>query len=209
MACGPTAIPEITEVETPPRLSTIGAGVKIFVYDVGLAPSDYHDGPDNVVELGDSYDDTELLDEVDPEFKVDHYYGGHTVAISDVIATLAPGAEVKAVRVTNNSGLVTDVAATTRMVSTLKQAGANAPQVIINSFGSPACDVSSDPDDGEMVPLGLEAIAEVIDRREQSVLVAAAGNRSTDRQFYPGAFDFGDPDRCVSGRRARRHGRGR
>jgi subtilisin family serine protease len=47
-------------------------------------------------------------------------------------------------------------------------------------------------------PLGLEAITEVIDRREQSVLVAASGNRSTDRQFYPGAFDTdpaADPDR--------------
>lgn len=187
----PSGYPKITTVTTPPRDAGLGAGVKVFVYDVGLAPASQSDRPPNVSELVAGVDE-EVLDVEPPIGKVDRFYGAHTVGIADVFATLAPAAVVKAVRITNSRGFVTDVTAVTRMSNTLQQA-VNPPDVIINSFGSPACSVSGSPSDGEMVPLGLQAITEAIDARGDSVLVAAAGNRSTDRRFYPGAFDT-DPD---------------
>jgi hypothetical protein len=194
----PNGYPVNTDIVTPPREDTLGDGTNAFVMDVGIPPAKWANRPDNVeqLELGA---DKEILDTLAPKGKVDRYHAGHTVVISHEIDTLAPAARVQAVKVTGARRVITDVSATKEMSDALRTAD-DAPEVIIASFGSPACNVSSDPADGELVPLGLQAIIEVVHRRGESVIVAAAGNNSTNRRFYPGAFDTDpapDPDNDV------------
>jgi subtilisin family serine protease len=40
-----------------------------------------------------------------------------------------------------------------------------------------------------MVPLGLQMVAEAVDRTRDAVVVASAGNDGTDKPFYPAAFE--------------------
>jgi hypothetical protein len=62
------------------------------------------------------------------------------------------------------------------------------PALIVNAFGSAACDAGPPGAGDEMVPLGLRMVAEAVDRNCEVLVVASSGNRSTDRRFYPAAF---------------------
>jgi subtilisin family serine protease len=76
------------------------------------------------------------------------------------------------------------------MATTLKQANAaNAwPDLIVEPFGSPACDLDPTHPGDELAPIGLEAVSDAVDRFDQALEVASAGNRSESRRFYPAAF---------------------
>jgi hypothetical protein len=122
--------------------------------------------------------------------KADFYYTGHSMAIGGVLEVIAPGAVVKLVKITETNGIATDVSAARRMATTLKQANAsNAwPDLIVTPFGSTACDVNPGIPGDELAPLGLEAVTEAVDRIDQALVVASAGNRGESRRFYPAAF---------------------
>lgn len=187
----PDGYPENTALRTDPRAGH-GGGVDVYVYDTGLAPAQI-ERPPNITELQPGVDQ-EILDAEPRAGVVDRYYANHTGSIADVFATLAPDAVLHAVKITNSKGIVTDVTATTRISNTLRNPAPD-PEVIVESFGSPGCAVSELASDGDMVPLGLEAIAEAVEARNRSVVVAAAGNRTSDLAFYPGAFDtVGNPE---------------
>jgi subtilisin family serine protease len=103
---------------------------------------------------------------------------------------MAPGVTVTEARMTEANGVATDVSAARRMATTLRKfnLAGNWPDLIVNAFGSPACDVDPLSPGGELVPVGLQAVAEAVDRIGQSMIVASAGNRATNRRFYPAAF---------------------
>ena len=171
------------------RAAGLGAGITIAVYDTGVAPAGQVTRPSNASRLTPG--DTETLDgDVPPDGTVDLYYGGHFTAISHVLATIAPAAAVEAVRISEPDGVVTDVSATRRMAATLHRAKAAGawPDLIVTAFGSEACDRDPLVPGAELEPLGLQAVTEAVDRFNQTIIVAASGNRSTNRRFYPAAF---------------------
>jgi hypothetical protein len=64
------------------------------------------------------------------------------------------------------------------------------PEPVVISSGSAACDLDpARPWLGDMEPLGLQMVAEAIERFDQALFVASAGNRSTFRRYHPAAFD--------------------
>jgi hypothetical protein len=184
----PAGFPSPAPSLPPTRPSTAGAGVNIVVFDSGLASPTQSLHPANVVRL--TSQDVESVDTRPTDGIVDLYFGGHGVAIAGVIATMLPSATVTEARITEANGVATDVSAARRMATSLKNANqANAwPDVIVNAFGSPACDLDPTVPGDELAPVGLEAVSEAVDRHDESMIVAAAGNRSTSRRYYPAAF---------------------
>jgi hypothetical protein len=185
----PKGYPTPTSDVEPVRDKTLGAGVRVWVYDTGLPPASQGARAPHLSKLTSA--DDEDLDVRKPIGIVDRYFGGHTLAIGDVIGTIAPGAIVKAARVTDSTGLATDASAARRMAATLKKANAkdNWPDLIVNAFGSPACNRNPSVPGVDMPPLGLLAVSESVDQHAQSLMIVSAGNRSTNRPFYPAAFD--------------------
>jgi hypothetical protein len=183
----PRGFPQPTTVVQQPRAATIGDEVDIWVYDAGLPSETDGNWAPNVSRL--TPDDVEHLDVVQPgKDVVDIYSGGHTLAIADVIATIAPAAKVKAVRITDSTGVATDVSAARRMARTLSGIP-DWPELILNAFGSPTCNQGGSSPHVDLAPIGLEAVAEAVGRQDDVVLVASAGNRASQRPFYPAAFD--------------------
>lgn len=182
---GPTAMwpggpPEPATEPVAVRAAGTGAGVQVLVYDAGLPPPDQSAHPPNLSRLRQA--DVEHLDQQAPFGVVDNYFAGHTVAIADVIHTLAPGAVVKVARITGTDGVPTDALAAERMATSLREARDQGvwPDLIVNAFGSTSCD--------GLAPLGLAAVTEAIDRQDRALVVASAGNRGESRPFYPAAF---------------------
>ena len=185
----PFGPPTPTTEPAQARDAGIGAGVTIALYDVGVPPANQANRPGNLTQLTST--DVEILDaDVPPDHVVDLDYGAHTIAIAGVIATLAPGATVKAARITESNGVATDLSAARSMASTLRNATrpSDWPKVIVSPFGSPVCEVGSTDPGADMAPLGLEMVTEAVDRHDQAVLLVSAGNRGTSQHFYPAAF---------------------
>lgn len=175
----PTGYPEGTKDPLPTPRAVPGTGVEIALYDTGVPSAADADLPPNLERWNNT--DTEIVDR-NGDLLADLYFAGHSPSISSTIETMAPGAVVSAARITEANGVPTDVSATKRMVSSLRAANtANAwPDIIVAPFGSAVCD--------GMEPPGLEMVAEAVERHDQTLVLAAAGNRSTDRPFYPAAF---------------------
>jgi hypothetical protein len=185
----PNGFPTPTSDVEPTRDPALGDKVRIWVYDTGLPPAAQGARAPHLSKL--TKVDNETLDARKPSGVVDLYYGGHTLAIGDVMATMAPGAIVKAARITDQMGIATDSTAARRMAATLKKANAKDqwPDLIVNAFGSPACLVDASVPGVDMPPLGLRAVSESVDQHAEALMIVSAGNRSTDRPFYPAAFD--------------------
>jgi hypothetical protein len=185
----PNGGPKPAAMPAPRRAPAIGAGKTIFVYDTGLLSELESNIPPNVTKLT-AADAEKPADTRVPFGVVDLGSAGHTTAIAGVIYTVAPGAEVEAIRITGTDGVATDVTTARRMAETLRQANLTAsfPDLIVNAFGSPACDGGPGLPGVELVPLGLAMVAEAVDRNNRALVVASAGNRSSNRRFYPAAF---------------------
>jgi len=180
----PYGDPVPTTKEESPRKAAYGEGVEIWALDTGLPDKSVGAWAPNVSRL--TSNDKEILDAVDPTLDiVDTYFKGHTLAIADVINTMAPGADVEAVMITDEYGLITDVSAARRIAAELK-ATTDWPQIMVAAFGSAVCEQEPGVD---MVPVGLDAIADAVDKRGGAVMVISAGNRSSSRAFYPAAFE--------------------
>ncbi len=112
------------------------------------------------------------LDELDADSSGElDLEAGHGTFISGIVAQVAPGAKVLALKALDPSGITDDLTAA-RRVRDAMQAGA---QVINLSFGGYT---HSDA--------GLVALDAVLSQKEV-VVVAAAGNDAVDRPFYPAA----------------------
>lgn len=179
---------------TSPSGKQLGTGVRVAVYDTGLAPN-VHPALLSKVGVFKAFD-KENPDQNHDTF-VDYPAAGHGLAISGVLATLDAGVSVKVARISDSRGLATDLTAASRIFASLASTpSAKWPSVLVNSFGTPACDLvpaQSPTDARTLEPLALEAVAELVARaagtqKQGMILVAAAGNRGTTRPFYPAAF---------------------
>lgn len=179
----PYGPPEPTTAPVPtPRRARIGRGVTIALYDTGT-PIDRFGAaaPTNLLDVGD-------IDKLDRNVDglADLPYDGHTLAVASVIDTLAPGTEVLAQRILDARGVATDSTAAERLVASYRESFPNnlagaTPDILLMPFGTAACD--------GLPPLALQTLIADVVRDGRSLVVAAAGNRSTDRPFYPAAFD--------------------
>lgn len=185
----PNGPPEPTTELPPDRADTIGAGTTIAVYDMGMPVRERGNWPPNVTRLDGS--DVEIVDAEEPALVADRIWNGHSVAIADVLNTVAPAASVEAVRITEPSGVPTEESATRRMTSTLSRAHdvGRSPDLAVAAFGTPGCAIDPlDPSRGDLVPLGLQMVADAVDHYRETLIVASAGNRNTSRRYYPAAF---------------------
>jgi subtilisin family serine protease len=76
------------------------------------------------------------------------------------------------------------------MATTLRKANQTGswPDVVVLAFGSPACDAGPALAGADLPPLGLQMVTEAVDRHDEALIVASAGNRSSPRPHYPAAF---------------------
>lgn len=185
----PDGGPEKTGSPGVPRPG-LGAGTTVALFDSGVPASIEAKLPPRLSALtaGDAEDPDRNDDDL-----ADVYYAVHLTAIAGIFATIVPEADVVGVRVTGPNGVATEFSAAKRMVTTLRaahRAGAW-PQVIVNSFGTAVCHEGGPNPGVDLIPLGLQLVAEAVDRHQEAVVVAAAGNRGTDKPFYPAAFQGG------------------
>jgi Subtilase family len=192
----PDGDPEkLTGPLTPSRTNStgvpIGNAIKIMVYDVGIAPRAAGVLP-NASPLIAA--DNEQID-IDNDGVADYPAVGHGLAIGGVIATLAPGAIVQEARVSDRDGLATDVSAARRMATSLRNMPKlQWPSLVVNAFGTSACDFDTNNPGLQLEPVGLKAVVEVTDRFDPLLndgfyIVASAGNQDSSRETYPAAFD--------------------
>lgn len=185
----PNGPPDPTRAQPPKRAPDLGQGVTVAVYDMGMpGPADAN-WPPNVSRLTPG--DVEQIDARAPFGVADHTWTGHDVAIASMINTIAPGAAVEAVRMTEPGGVPTEESAARRMARTLSAAHADgrSPELAVNAFGTPGCLLDPrHPELGDLVPLGLEMVTDAVDRYRETLIVASAGNRGTSRRYYPAAF---------------------
>ena len=197
----PYGYPKKTSALTTPRGSfvpntadKIGTTVKVEVYDTGLAALNPTDLP-TTTKLSSTDDEQANIVNNGPKM-VDYPHAYHGTAIAGVLTTIAPGMTIQEVRINDRSGLLTDVSAARGMASSLRTlAIADYPDVLINAFGSAACNVDPNVVGGpDLRPVGLEAVVEVVDKFDAKlpqgmVIVASAGNVASTRPHYPAAFE--------------------
>ena len=216
----PYGPPEKAATLTPPRTNLtpvgapvgsglpIGSGVKVEVYDTGLAASTAAELP-STTKLSSA--DNDLVDLVNNGPKmVDFPSNGHGKAIAGVITTVAPGATIQEVRINDRSGLATDVSAACAIASSLRTLSrADYPDLIINAFGTATCDLNPTVPGDMLLPLGMEAVVEVIDKFDPSssdgmLIVVVRRQHGDHPAALPGGVSLG-----AQRRRARRHRRQR
>jgi hypothetical protein len=195
----PHGYPEKIGAITLPRTNLtpsgqkIGTGIKVGIYDTGLAAPNATDLP-TTTQL--SADDNDLSDIVSNGPKMaDFPATGHGEAIAGVLTTIAPGMTIQEVRINDRTGLATDVSAARGMASSLRTLSrTDYPDLIVNAFGTTTCDLDSLAPGAMLEPIGLEAVVEVVDKFDPyqpdgMLIVASAGNMATTRPHYPAAFD--------------------
>ncbi|MBK5333271.1 MAG: S8/S53 family peptidase, partial [Ilumatobacteraceae bacterium] len=196
----PDGFPAKISTLTPPRtnlvpLTTnpIGTGVKVEIFDTGLAPTTASELP-TTSKLAST--DNELIDIVDNGPSMADYPAvAHGKAIAGTIYTTAPGATIQEVRINDRSGLLTDVSAVRGMASALRTLSrVDYPDLIVNSFSTAVCDAGPGSGVSDLRPVGLEAVVEVVDKFDPyqpdgMLIVASAGNLATRRPHYPAAFE--------------------
>ena len=185
----------LTPIGAPIPNVTVGTGVKVFVYDTGLAAKAVNELP-NVTVFQSIDDDRPNADKSGDPKLVDQPAAGHGKAISGVISTIAPGATIKVVRVNSRSGLLTDVDAARRIAETFASITQvnNLPDLLVMSFGTTVCDITAGNGAAYLEPLGTQGVAEMVDRFDPvkprgMLIVASAGNMASSRPHYPAAFD--------------------
>ncbi len=196
----PYGYPQKTTTLTTPRanvpgtLNPIGSTIKAVVYDTGLAALNPVDLPTTT--MLSSTDDEQPNIVSNGSKMVDYPHALHGTAIAGVLTTIAPGMTIQEVRVNDRAGLLTDVSAARGMASSLRTlALADYPDVLVNAFGSPACNLNPAVVGGaDLRPVGLEAVVEVVDKFDPTlaqgmVIVASAGNVASTRPHYPAAFE--------------------
>lgn len=170
----------------------IGTGVKVGVFDTGLFTADPINLP-TTTQLSAADNDLVNLVNNGPKM-VDFAPAGHGQGISGVLTTIVPGSTIQNVRINDRSGLATDVSAARAIASALRTLTiGNYPNLLINAFGTAACELNPAAAGTVLQPVGMEAIVEAIDRFDPSkpggmLVVASAGNEATTRPNYPAAF---------------------
>jgi len=151
-----------------------GSGIRVALIDTGVDKLDQlEDRIDRVGE--DSFD---VPSEESGETQL-HHGGGHGTFAAGLILQNAPKAEVVALRRVKSDGLVDDW----KLAEALVQLSAleNKVHIVSLSLGGHT------PDDMGL-PATAEALRVLFEKHPGTVVVAAAGNDSTSRPFFPAAY---------------------
>ena len=168
-----------------------GAGIRVSVVDSGWY-ADAETNPDTPWLAGNIEGDLETVNPADI-----HPYAGHGTFVAGVIRCLAPATYIEIEGVLTNAGAVYESEITQELNEAMTDR--DRPQLISISAG---CRTR-----GDLGLLGFEALAKKYDLTEGEaavLVVAAAGNDSTDRRFWPAAYPWVlsvgalDEDMCVS-----------
>ena len=143
-----------------------GDGVFIYVIDTGLL-DDAHTHPWLVGVTGEP--DVFAYPNIPA-------YTGHGTFVAGVARCMAPAAEVRVARVLHHAGAQLE----TEIIKHMDSALGDGPDIISLSAGA-----SSRKD---VPPLGFEALWQRYRHHKGVLLVAAAGNNSSRRPFWPAAF---------------------
>jgi subtilisin family serine protease len=146
-----------------------GRGIRIAVLDTGQARESLHN-PWTSTHVTVGAGDVDPLDEDGDGVR--DLEAGHGTFVTGVVAQVAPGAEVLAVKALDSSGVTDDLTA----AQCVQRALDEGCQVLNLSFGGYTHDDQ-----------GLVALEAVLPRTEEVAVVAAAGNDSTSRRFFPAA----------------------
>ncbi|GAA3534715.1 S8 family peptidase [Nocardioides daeguensis] len=183
----PPALPSSRELADRDR-------VRVAVVDTGLWTEAVGSAMSPWLEVGDVVADPSDVETVDPT--AIHPYAGHGTFVAGVISCLAPDTRVEVEGVLVHGGAVYE----SEIIQQLQEAidDDDHPQVISISAGTHTR--------GDFALLGFELLGESnkLAEREDVLIVAAAGNDSSDKPFWPAAFPWVvsvgsvDPDACVS-----------
>ena len=183
----------------PPALASSGQvadndRVRVAVVDTGLWTAAVGSTKSPWLEVGDVLADPSDVETVDPA--AIHPYAGHGTFVAGVISCLAPDTRIEVEGVLVHGGAVFE----SEIVQQLHEAieDDDHPQVISISAGTHTR--------GDFALLGFEMLgrSHKLAEREDVLIVAAAGNDSSDKPFWPAAFPWVvsvgsvDPDACVS-----------
>lgn len=158
----------LSDLPTGPNLP--GAGVRVGVVDTGCDEQPWFVHPPETV--GDV---SEVLDQ-DNDQRLD-FEAGHGTFITGLVLQHAPGATVAVRRLGDTMGCVDDLAAA-RIIEELLATGVD---VLSLSFGGYTADNT-----GSLAV--SRVVSQALDDNPDLVVVAAAGNDSTDRPFFPAAL---------------------
>jgi subtilisin family serine protease len=171
-----------------------GDQVRVAVVDTGLWTDAVGSPRSPWLEVGDVLADPTDVETVNPA--AIHPYAGHGTFVAGVISCLAPDTRIEVEGVLVHGGAVYE----SEIVEQLHEAidDNDHPQVISISAGTHTR--------GDFALLGFELLGESnkLTEREDVLIVAAAGNDSSDKPFWPAAFPWVvsvgsvDPDSGVS-----------
>ncbi len=177
-----------TEPEEPPSTDLVppmtsdaraGEGVRVSVVDTGLWV-EATKSPDTDWLAGVTPADPQDIENVNPS--AIHHYAGHGTFVAGIIRCLAPRATIEVEGALPNGGAVYE----SRLCEELHEAMTDRddPQLISISAGTHTRD--------NLGLLGFEILAETLGLTDgtKGVVVAAAGNDSSDAPFYPAAFSW-------------------
>ncbi|HWG95153.1 MAG TPA: S8 family serine peptidase [Mycobacteriales bacterium] len=148
-----------------------GRGIRVAVLDTGQAEASMR-GAWESAHVSVAPGDVDPLDQ-DGDGARD-LEAGHGTFVTGVVAQVAPGAEVLAVKALDSDGVTDDLTA----AECVQRALDEGCQVLNLSFGGYTHD-----------DRGLVALEAVLPRTEDVAVVAAAGNDSTTRRFWPAASE--------------------
>lgn len=168
--------------------------VRVAVVDTGLWTDAVGSPKSPWLEVGEVLADPSDIETVNPA--AIHPYAGHGTFVAGVISCLAPDTRIEVEGVLVHGGAVYESEIVEQLLEAIEDD--DHPQVISISAGTHTR--------GDFALLGFELLGEShkLAEREDVLIVAAAGNDSSDQPFWPAAFPWVvsvgsvDPDTCVS-----------
>ncbi|WP_182378833.1 S8/S53 family peptidase [Nocardioides sp. WS12] len=154
--------------------------IRVAVVDTGLWTAAVGSAKSPWLESGEIFADATDEEHVNPN--AIHEYAGHGTFVAGVVRCMAPDARVEVEGVLTHGGAVYE----SEIVQQLQEAidDDNHPQIISISAGTHTR--------GDFAPLGFEMLNghNKFARRDDIVIVAAAGNDASSAPFWPAAFDW-------------------
>jgi hypothetical protein len=172
----------------PVQDASLGKGIRVSVVDTGWYPGAATDPDSPWLQSGVSGDEDPAVGaKIGP-------YGGHGTFVAGVLRCVAPGVTIDHEGVLDKAGACYE----SEITAELNEAMLNRPELISISAG---CRTRRD-----LGLLGFVVLAEIfdLDKNGAPLVVAAAGNDSSTREFWPAAYPWVvsvgalDPDMQIS-----------
>ncbi|WP_183095590.1 S8 family peptidase [Nocardioides stalactiti] len=175
---GTTPVPDISQTDTA------GTGVRVAVVDTGWwkEAASHQTTKKWLANVVADQEDEEVL-QVDANGQnIIHEYAGHGTFVAGVIKCMAPSARVEVEGLLTKGGAIFESEICEQLDQALDES--DLPQIISISGGTHTRK--------NMGLLGLEMLAAAygLDDGVKTLVVAAAGNDESDREFYPAAYPW-------------------